>query len=186
MTKPLCLTLILSAASFAAHIPAGTPLTVRLVDPVDSRTHEIGHLFRATVDEPVVIEGATVLPRGTEVRTKLVEVNQPGRFSGKAQVTLVLASIEKDGRSTDATSSELPVTGKSRMKTAGAFVGGSAALGAVIGGIAGGGVGAVFGAASGAGAGGAYQLFFKKGHPVRLAPETRLTFTIAAPIELTE
>src|SRR5690349_15504991 len=112
----LSLISLMLASSVYAQIPSGTPVTVRMIDAVDSRTHEIGHLFRASIDEPVILNGVIVLPRGTEVLTKLVQVNQPGRLSGKAEVTLVLASIERNGRSIDATSTEVAVTGKSRKK----------------------------------------------------------------------
>jgi hypothetical protein len=156
-----------------------------MIDAVDSKTHEIGQQFRASLDEPVVVNGVTLLAKGAEVKTKLVDVTQEGRLSGRAAVTLVLTSIEKDGRSIEATSSEVAVAGKSRLKRTGAVVGGAAVVGAIIGGIAGGGAGAALGAAGGAGAGGAYQLF-KKGPALKIPAETRLTFILSGPVQLDE
>ena len=40
------------------EIPAGTNLVVRLIDNVDSERDSIGKTYRASIDEPVVVNGA--------------------------------------------------------------------------------------------------------------------------------
>jgi hypothetical protein len=52
-------------------LPAGTRLVVRMSDTVDSRSHGAGHRFRGQLESAVVVDGVTVLPRGTIVETSL-------------------------------------------------------------------------------------------------------------------
>jgi len=66
-----------------------------------------------------------------------------------------------------------------------AKIGAGAAIGAVIGAIAGGGKGAGIGAGVG-GAAGAGDVLLTRGKPAEIPVETRLTFRIADPVELTE
>ena len=64
------------------------------------------------------------------------------------------------------------------------MIGGGAALGALIGAIAGGGKGAAIGAAVGGGGGTAVQAM-TKGQQVKIPSETRLDFTLHAPVAVT-
>src|SRR5689334_12930193 len=64
----------------AIEIPAGTSLVVRLIDDVDSERDRLGQTFRASVDEPVTVNGETVIPRGADVVAKLVEDKQSGKL----------------------------------------------------------------------------------------------------------
>ena len=62
------------------QIPAGTPITVRMIDAVDSKVAHLGQTFRASMDEPVMINGQTVIPRGADAMAKLVEDQQSGQI----------------------------------------------------------------------------------------------------------
>ena len=66
-----------------------------------------------------------------------------------------------------------------------AKVGGGAALGAIIGAIAGGGKGAGIGAGAG-GAAGAGDVLLTRGKPAEIPVESRLSFRVANPVEITE
>ena len=158
-------------------VPAGTEITVRMIDPVDSSVHETGQTFRASLDEPLVVNGQTIASRGADVTTKLTEVEQAGRMTGRSELTLVLLDITIDGRKHEVTTSEVSEAGSSRGKQTATRVGGLAAAGAVIGAIAGGGKGAAEGAAAGAGAGTAIQVL-TKGSKVQIPAESRLVFTL--------
>jgi hypothetical protein len=172
-----------AAASAPNEIPAGTAITIRMIDAVDSTVHRPGQSFRASVDEPVVIGDRTLIPRGADVTTKLVEVKDPGKLKGGGELTLEVFSITVDGKTVDVRTPGVTTTGQSRTKQSGAVIGGTAALGAIIGAIAGGGRGAAVGAVSGAGAGTAIQVL-TQGTRVRVPSETRLTFTLQEPIRL--
>ncbi len=169
--------------SGASEIPAGTTLTVRLIDPVDSQKDTLGQTYRASLDEPVVVNGETVLPRGVDVVAKLVDDKQSGKLEGRTVLTLDLQSITVNGRTVDINTQEVTQASDSRTKRTGMVVGGLAALGAIVGGIAGGGKGAAVGAVSGAGVGTAAQVM-TKGQRVFIPSETRLTFSLQQPLRI--
>ncbi len=162
-------------ASFT--IPAGTEITVRMIDQVDSDVNQIGETFQASLDEPIVVNGQTVAARGADVTAKLTEVAQAGRVSGRSELSLVLLDITLNGRKHEITTSEVAEAGASRGRQTATRVGVGAAIGATIGAIAGGGKGAAQGAAAGAGAGTAIQVL-TKGEKVQIPSESRLVFTL--------
>jgi hypothetical protein len=60
-----------AAPAAALEIPAGTAFTVRLNGSLDSETNGAGRTFRATLDEPIVIAGETIIQRASEAVVKL-------------------------------------------------------------------------------------------------------------------
>ena len=164
------------------QIPTGTPITVRMIDSVDSNVARLGQTFRASVDEPVVINGQTVIPRGADALAKLVEDKQSGKFEGKTVLTLALTDITINGQMIDTTTGDVSQASSSRGARTAKVVGGATALGAIIGALAGGGRGAAIGAASGAAVGGGAEIL-TKGQQVKIPSETRLSFTLQQPIQ---
>jgi hypothetical protein len=164
------------------QIPTGTPITVRMIDKVDSNVARLGQTFRASVDEPVLINGQTVIPRGADAMVKLVEDQQSGKFEGKTILTLALTDITINGQTIDTTTGDVSKASSSRGARTAGVVGGATALGAIIGALAGGGRGAAIGAASGAAVGTGAQVI-TKGQQVRIPSETRLNFTLQQPIQ---
>ena len=170
-------------SSGRTEFPAGTTITVRLIDAVDSQKDTLGQTYRASLDEPLMINGETVVPRGADVVAKLVDDKQSGKLEGKTVLTLDLQSITVNGRTIDIDTQEVSQASDSRLKRTGAVVGGLTALGAIVGGIAGGGKGAAIGAVSGAGVGTAAQVM-TKGQRVFIPSETRLTFSLQQPLRI--
>jgi hypothetical protein len=164
-------------------IPADTSITIRMIESVDSQTARLGQTFRASIDEPVFVNGQEAIPRGADVWTKLVEQKDSGKFEGRAVLTLALDSITVNGRPIDVTSTDVRTESGSRGERTAKVVGGTAVLGAIIGGIAGGGKGAAIGAGSGAAIGGGAQVL-TNGQQVKIPSETRLTFRLQAPAQL--
>ena len=154
-----------------------------MIDAVDSKTAQPGQTFRASVDEPVMAGDETVVPRGADAVTELVEVKEPGKLAGGGQLTLSLVSINIDGQVVDVNSQSVTETGASRKGQSAKVIGGTAALGAIIGALSAGGKGAAIGAVAGGGAGTAVQVF-TKGTEVRIPSETRLTFTLDRAVPL--
>ena len=76
---------------------------IRMIDGVDSERNSVGQRFAASVDEPVVIDGQTVIPRGADVIVKLVEAKESGKFEGRTSLTLDLMSVMVNGRMVDVT-----------------------------------------------------------------------------------
>ncbi|MBK9166558.1 MAG: hypothetical protein IPM24_03740 [Bryobacterales bacterium] len=164
-------------------IPEGTQVTVRMIEAIDSEVNSIGQTFRASLDEPVMVNGRAVVPRGTDVVIKLVEDRESGRIQGRAELGTILHSIRIDGRDIDLTSEQVTTQSESRTGRSGTMIGGGAAVGAALGAIFGGGKGAAIGAISGAGAGTAVQVM-TKGQRVRIPSETRLTYALQYPVRL--
>jgi hypothetical protein len=172
-----------SGSSASAEVPSGSSLVVRLIDDVDSERDTVGQTFRASIDEPVIIDGREVIPRGVDATVKLVEDKQSGKLTGRTELTLDLQSVSVNGRSIDILTSEVTQASESRTGQTAKVAGGTAALGAIIGAIAGGGKGAAIGAVTGAAAGGAVQVL-TKGQRVRIPSETRLSFVLQQPLRL--
>ncbi len=158
-------------------IPADTAITVRMVDGVNSDTSRLGQTFMASLDEPIVVNGTTLIPRGADVQTKLVEDQQAGKLAGRTVQTLALVSIKYEGRWVELSSYDVRTESGSQGAKSGKIIGGTAALGAIIGGIAGGGKGAAIGAGSGA-AVGTGAAVMTSGEKVKIPSETRITFKL--------
>ncbi len=172
-----------AAATRAVELPAGTTLTIRMIDAVDSEVNEVGQTFRASLDEPVRIGSDIVIPRGADVLAKLSADKQSGKLSGRTELTMDLVSVTVNGKAIDVNTQEVTTASDSRSSGTKKKVAGGAIAGALIGAIAGGGKGAAIGAGAGAGVGTAAQVF-TKGQRVRIPSETRLTFTLDNPILL--
>jgi hypothetical protein len=164
-------------------IPADTTVEVRMIDSVDSERTRLGQTFRASLDEPIVVNGQQVVPRGADVICKLVDDQQSGKIQGRTVLTLALSTIQINGRLVDVTSTDVTTQSGSRGARSAKVVGGTAALGAIIGAIAGGGKGAAIGAGSGAAVGTGAEVL-TKGQTVKIPSETRLTFRLQQPVQI--
>ncbi len=162
-------------------IPAGTVVTVRMIDGIDSAKNQPGEEFAASVDAPVVIADHVVIRKGADARVRLVQAKSAGRMTGQSELQVELVGLAVGNQTFAVESSEYQTKGASRGKRTAATVGGGAALGGLIGAIAGKGKGAAIGAAVGAGAGTAVQAA-TKGQQVQIPAETKLEFALAAPI----
>lgn len=93
------------------NLPAGTLLTVRLKTPVAAENPGANGTFEAVVDEPVVIEGSKLVPRGATVagRVESARVSNVKRDHG--YVRLALDSIHLGGVSLPIQTSSLFVRG---------------------------------------------------------------------------
>jgi len=159
-------------------ISTGTLLRVRTIDPIDVDTSKAGAKYQASLDDPVMVGGAVVIPRGADVVLQAVKVQQSGRMKGSDLIQLKLNSVKVNGTSYPVVSSVAESKGGSEGKSTAKKTLGGAGLGAIIGGIAGGGKGAAIGAAAG-GTGGAILSASGQQH-LKIPAETRLEFTLQA------
>jgi hypothetical protein len=162
-------------------IPAGTVITVRTVDSIDSSVNHPGEEFAATVEAPVVEGSQVVIPRYSDARIRLVNAQTSGRIKGQSDLEVSLVSLAVGGKNYPVDSGIYQQQGASRGKRSAKVIGGGAGLGALIGAIAGGGKGAAIGAAIGAGGGTAVQAA-TKGQQVKIPSETKLDFTLRSPV----
>jgi hypothetical protein len=165
-------------------VPEGSIVTVRTIDAIDSANSSTGQAFRASLDAPVVVNDRVVLPRGLDVKLKLVQASSAGKFSGRSELTVSLDTITYQGKTYALETSDVQQQGASRGKRSAAVIGGGTVLGALIGGLAGGGKGAAIGAGVGAGGGTAVQAA-TKGQQVKIPSETRLDFTLHNAVPVT-
>lgn len=167
----------------ALGIPALTNLMVRLTDSVDSKRDQLGQTYRASLAQPIVVDGRVVVPRGADCVVVLTDEHDSGRFTGKSRLTVALQSISIEGKPRDVVA--VPFTVTDHGKTGGtlAAAGGGAGLGALIGGLAAGGEGAGIGAGSGAAAGLLGRVLLS-GSRVRVPAETVLGFQLQEPLTL--
>ena len=172
-----------SPGAWSGDLPAGTNMVVRLIDGVDSDVNRVGQTFAASLDEPVLINGQTAIPRGSDVVLKLVDAKDSGKLTGRAELTLSLVSVRVNGQPVDVNSQTVSRESSSRGERTAKVAGGTAALGAIIGAIAGGGKGAAIGAGAG-GAAGAGAEVVTKGQRVKIPSETRLTFALDTPVHI--
>jgi hypothetical protein len=162
-------------------IEQGTPISVRLIDSIDSEKNQAGDTVHATLNTPLSAEGSEAIPAGTDISGHVVEVKSAGKFAGQSLVVLQLDSISANGKSYNLQTDQFRKEGSSRGKNTAEKVGGGAILGGIIGAIAGGGKGAAIGTAAGAGVGAGAQAA-SKAHQIKLPSETVLNFTLQAPV----
>ena len=185
------------AAQTGAPVPAGTALIVRLDTTLATFSNRVGDPFRASLAQPVVVNGQTLIPAGAEVEGRVTKISEPRRISGKPTIGILPeAVIMPTGERyyLDATLTDTNIRG-SDVNTEGQFKGnghdrrdtleqgGGAAGGMLVGGLIGGPVGMLIGGAVGAGSGTGYWL--TKHRSATLPAGTELTLELNRPLEMT-
>jgi hypothetical protein len=165
-----------------AMVPAGTVLNVRLSEGIDVDSTQTGATFKGSVDDPIMIDGRVVIPRGTAVVIRVVSVKQSGTLKGSDQIALKLNSISFGDRVYEVVTEYAVAQGKGEGKRTARKVGGGAGVGAIIGAIADGGDGAAIGAVVG-GITGTIVAASGEEH-LKLPAETRLQFELAAAVRV--
>src|SRR5215510_14348222 len=158
------------------QVPAGTTINIRLTQGIDVDASQTGQSFKAIVDDPVMMNGSIVIPRGASCVLQAAAVQQSGKMKGSDKITLKMNSIGFGGQVYQVTTAYVETKGGGEGKKTARKVGGGAGLGAIVGGIAGGGSGAAIGAAVG-GATGAVMASTGEEH-LKLPAETRLQFQL--------
>ena len=162
-------------------IEQGTSLSVRLIDSIDTAKNQPGDTFHASLNMPLLVDGAEAIPAGTDISGHIVDLKNASKFAGQSLVVLQLDSISSNGKSYSLQTDQYRKEGSSRTKSSEEKVGGGAILGGIIGAVAGGGKGAVIGTAAGAGVGAGAQAAGKS-QQIKLPSETVLNFTLQAPV----
>ncbi len=170
------------------ELPAGSELSVRTNETIDSATAAEGQTFDVTVTRDAKdVDGAVVIPRGADGRVVIISASKGGHFRGASDLVLDLQSVTINGQQYAIDTADISQKGKSGVganKRTAVYTGGGAALGAIIGAIAGGGKGAAIGAGAGAGAGVLTQVL-TKGSAIKVPVESVLTFKLDRPLKVT-
>ena len=158
-------------------IPAGTRILVRTIDAIDSTRNHAGDRFEASLEEPLIVDGNVVAPKGADVYGRLEESKETGTFTGRSQLRLQLTGIVVNGQTVALVTGEYELTGKSKGASTARRTAGGSAIGGILGAIAGGGKGAGIGAGTGAGLGAGSEINTKS-IQVKIPSETLLDFTL--------
>jgi hypothetical protein len=94
-------------------LPPGTLLTVRIRSAISSATCHQGDFFAAVLDEPLVLDGQTVLARGAEVSGRVVAAKASGQFD-PGYLRLRLTGISVSGKPLRLETSSVFLKGGSR------------------------------------------------------------------------
>lgn len=182
-----------SAVAATYTVPAGTILNCRLFQTLSTSVNFEGQPFAATLTEPVVVNGNSVVPSGATVRGRIASLSKPGHIKGVGKLLLVPETIAlPNGRTfqvngvllhaygvpgTKVANPEGVVKGPSArmrdVKEIAIGVGGGGLLGAVIGGLHGTLIGGVIG-----GAAGLLDGFRRRGPDLTLPSGTELKFQL--------
>jgi hypothetical protein len=177
-------------------LPEGTRIALHLNDPLSTKQNSEGNTFTATVMAPLSQGDREVLRKGSIVTASVSRVVRPGRFRGKAMMTVMFHSIRISGGrelplaaslvSIDAegnvsVKSEGSIEGEGSKGKDSARVAQSGAGGAGIGALAGGGKGAAIGSGVGAVIGIA-TIFATRGHDLEIRPGSILNIVLDRPL----
>ena len=166
------------------EVPAGVLVSVRLIDTIDSKRHQPGEEFAASLASPLNVDNHVLARQGADATVRLVDARTSGRIKGRSELIVELVALTIQGRKYSVRTESYVHQGASRGKSTAKKVGGGAALGSIIGALAGGKKGAAIGGAVGAGAGTAAQAA-TQGKQARLESETRLDFTLEVSLTVT-
>jgi len=175
-------------------VPAGTAIPVSLTSRVSTKTAHDGDGVYGKTIFPITVDNKIVVPEGSFVRGKVVEVKKPGRVKGKGELTLNFQTLvlpsgitipiysSLGGVGTGERKGEATVQGDGSKGKDAETIGKTAASGGLIGVIANRGKGAVVGGAGGAAVGTAAVLL-SRGQDLVLEPGTTIEIVLDRPIE---
>jgi hypothetical protein len=149
-----------------------------LITPVSTETAQVEDQVRARVKQPVVVDGATIIPAGAVLHGNVTAAERAGRVKGRSHLALRFTEAEVNAQREKLRTAELSFDGAADTKGDVTKIGGGAGIGAVIGGIVGGASGAAKGAAIG-GAAGTGTVLATRGKEVELASGADLNTTLA-------
>ena len=156
-------------------LPEGTEMTVRLEQPLSSRTARVEDRFEATVARPVYVDGRIVIPDGSRVQGTVTVAERAQRPARGGKLNLSFDRLLLDDGTTVDLSARL-VQVKEDIGSGGTVKQGAigAAIGAILGKVLGGTKGAIVGVLLG-GAGGAIS---SSGDDVELPEGTVFTLQL--------
>src|SRR3989441_11373374 len=147
------------AATYASSpppmmVPKQTPIHITLNQTLASNRRKPGQHFEATVSEPVMLDGKTVIPRGAKVEGRVVDAHPSGRLMGRARLRMALDAVQVNGQTYDIRTASYAREGSAHKKRNLLWIGGGAGGGAFISALAGGGGGGLIRRGPGGGGGG--------------------------------
>lgn len=98
-------------------IPAGTPLIVRLQSSLSSANSRSGDAFQAVLEEPIVVQGQTLAPRGATITGRVVSATAANPPQQPGYLRIALSSIALNGKTVEMHTSGLFAKGIDRGRS---------------------------------------------------------------------
>ena len=177
---------------------AGTELQFRLSETLTTSRNHGGNRFSAVVNHAVMLNGQTLIPAGSLVEGRIMQVKRPGRFRGVGRMRITPDRISlPSGRSYEVSAELVGVYMAEGVRVGddeGTLKGPSShrrdAIGAAVGGTVGAGVGALSGAVGTGLLGGAVvgwvSRFATRGQDLVLPAGTELAFELTRPVQISQ
>lgn len=156
-------------------IPAATPMTVKMMETINSSKHAKGHKFKAQLESAITVDNNVVIPEGTLVYGVITASKQSSRLVGKSNMQITFTDIMLDNKLLPIKTGGIKAVTTSTTKSTVARTARFAALG----GLANGSEGAENMAKAGVGIS-----LLTKGNTVNIPTGTLLEFTLQAPLSL--
>jgi hypothetical protein len=184
-----------------AIIEPETKIKVTLQTQLSSKLSEVGDPVVATIDEPIIVNGETVVPKRTEIRGRVASVRAAGRPHKEGQMSIIFERIAMPWgeepitvvlTSVDDWSSDKKMKANDEGKVSGGKQGEKTVDNMVRGGSLGGATAGIILLSGGGGAAGAGALgggilggvLLTKGSEVRLQPGTQFRLKFIKPLTL--
>jgi hypothetical protein len=82
-----------ASAATRVTIPGGTPVTLRMVDTIDSGNANVGDTFEFKVDDDVVVNGYVVIARGAAGKGEVTKVDRAGTHGHPGSLSIELEYV---------------------------------------------------------------------------------------------
>ncbi len=164
-------------------IPVGTEIAIRTIDRLDSKTADLYKEYAASLDDPVVVDGVTVVPVNSNAILRVTDARNPKMSRASLSITVIAVVVNGQRIKVETGNVDSQSGSRAKRTLTGAAVG--AGTGAAIGAAAGGGLGAGIGAVAGGGLGaGIGNVMGRK--PAEIPSETRFTYKLTQPVVLND
>jgi hypothetical protein len=162
-------------------IPAGTALRLQMASTVSSASSRIEQPVTATVRQPIVVNGRTVVPAGTAVTGYVSQVHRSGRVKGRALIGVRFNRMRVGDTRYTIETANIARRAPASKKADATKIGLGAGAGALVGALTGGKKGAAIGTGVGA-AGGTAVVLSTRGKEVSIGRGAAVTTRLAAPV----
>lgn len=179
---------VLTNAQSIYELQAGTKISVRMDNEINSEVSSVNDTFTTVVTEPVIVRDVVVLPAGTVIEGRVTKVNRAATGGKKGEMEVKFETLRfADGEKRDIEGVLVNILeAKSSSKIGILSVIGGTAFGTLIGAVSKADNGALIGAGVGAGIGTSVALL-QKGKDVRIKSdekfEIKLTKNVTLPVE---
>ncbi len=170
------------------QLPAGTKIRVQMDNEINSKVSGVNDTFTTTIVEPVEVREAVVLPIGTIIEGRIINVKRAATGGQNGDLTISFETMRFDNGDKRAIEGVLVNKLKAESSSSAANVltiAGGTVLGGIFGAVSKTGSGALIGAGVGAGIGTGI-VFLKKGGEVRIKAdeefEIELTKNVTLPV----